>query len=56
MNKSERIVISNGLICILHILKVLINPQLMEDKELIKESIECIKSVEKQLKEFKGDD
>lgn len=52
MNKSERIVVSNSLICILHMLKVLINPQLMKDKELIKRSMKYIESVEKQLKEF----
>lgn len=53
MNISERIVISNGLICILDMLKVLINPQVMEDKELIKAAMEHIKSTEKQLMEFK---
>lgn len=52
MNKSERIVISNGLICILDMLKVLINPQVMKDKELIKSAMEHIKSAQKQLTEF----
>lgn len=52
MTKSERIAISNGLICILDMLKVLINPQVMKDKELIKRSMEYIESVEKQLKDF----
>lgn len=52
MNKSERIVISNGLICILDMLKVLINPQVMKDKELIKAAMEHIKSTQKQLTEF----
>lgn len=53
MNKSERIIISNGLICILDMLKVLINPQVMKDKELTKAAMEYIKSTEKQLTEFK---
>ena len=53
MNKSERIVISNGLICILDMLKVLINPQVMKDKELIKAAMEHIKSTEKLITEFK---
>ena len=54
MHKSERIVISNGLICILDMLKVLINPQVMKDKELIKTAMEHINSTEKQLMEFNG--
>lgn len=52
MNKSERTAISNGLICILDMLKVLINPQVMKDKELIKTAMEHINSTEKQLMEF----
>lgn len=52
VNKSERIAISNGLICILDMLKVLINPRVMKNKELINAAMEYIKSTEKQLAEF----
>ena len=55
MNKSERIVISNGFICILDMLKVLINPEVTKDKELIKRAMKYIESTEKQLKEFNGE-
>ena len=52
MRKAERMAIVNGLVCVLDILKVLINPHVMKDKELIDATMEYIKSTEKQLKEL----
>lgn len=51
MTKSERIAITNGLICILNMLKVLMNPQVTKNKELIDAAMEHINSTEKLLKE-----
>ena len=56
MTKAERMAIANGLICVLDILKVLINPYIMKDKKLIDATMDYIKSTEKQLKELKQDD
>ena len=45
-------VIANGLICVLDVLKVIINPDIMKDKKLIDAAMKYIKSTEKQLKEL----
>lgn len=56
MTKVERIAIANGFICVLNVLKVLINPYVMKDKKVIDAAMEHIKSTEKQLRELRGDD
>ena len=52
MTKSEQIAITNGIICILDMLKVLINPQVTKDKELINAALEHINNTEKLLMEL----
>lgn len=56
MTKAERISIANGLICVLNILKVLINPYITKDEKLINTTMDYITSIEKQLKELRGDE
>lgn len=56
MSKAERTAIANGLICVLDILKVLINPYVMKDEKLIDAAMDYIKNTEKQLKELKQDE
>lgn len=56
MTKAERMAIANGLICVLNILKVLINPYVTKDEKLIDATMDYIKRTEKQLRELRGDD
>lgn len=56
MSREERVAIANGIICILDTIKMLINPQVMKDKELIEATMEYIKSTENMLMELNQDD
>lgn len=56
MTKEERMVIANGLICVLDILKAIINPYVMKDERLIDAAMKYIESTKKQLEELKPDE
>lgn len=51
MNRGERLAIMNGPICILNILKMLINPDTLKDKKLIEAAMKHIESTKKMLDE-----